>query len=94
MDENNKEMTETTKMPEVIDYYTYQGEQARSERNVKRWMIACAIIFAAFVISNGVWIVREMMYEDVVITENTQDGEGVNLMGGGDVNYGADKTGN
>lgn len=71
MDEKNKEMTETTKKPDMIDYYTFEGEQTRSERNVKRWMIACAVAFAAFVISNIGWLIYEAQYEDVVTTTQT-----------------------
>ena len=60
------------------------------ERQVKRLFILCLVIFSALVISNAAWIFYENTYQDVVVTENTQDGEGINILGGGDVNYGAE----
>ncbi len=64
------------------------------ERQVKRLFILCLVIFAALVISNAAWIYYENSFQDVVVTENTQDGEGTNIMSGGDVNYGAEKQDN
>ena len=61
------------------------------ERQVKRLFILCLIIFAALVISNAAWIYYENSFQDVVVTENSQDGEGTNIMSGGDVTYGTEK---
>lgn len=61
------------------------------ERQVKRLFILCLVIFAALVISNAAWIYYENSFQDVVVTENTQDGEGTNIMSGGDVTYGTEK---
>jgi hypothetical protein len=44
-------------------------------------MIAALISFAALIITNFGWFVYETQYQDVVYTENTQDGSGVNVMG-------------
>ncbi len=61
------------------------------ERQVKRLFILCLVIFAALVISNAAWIYYENSFQDVVVTDNTQDGEGTNIMSGGDVVYGTEK---
>ena len=82
------------KKPESIDYYTYEGAMARSERHAHRWMIACIIIFIALIATNTGWIIYDAQFEDIVMTqEATTDGGGDNIINGaalGDVNYGYD----
>lgn len=39
--------------------------------------------------SNVAWIIYEAQYEDFSITAE-QDGDGINIVGGGDVEYGAE----
>lgn len=70
----------------------YESQTFRLERTIKRLWILNIILFVSFVISNFVWINYEMQYEDVVTTEieATQDGNGVNMVGGGDVSYGTE----
>lgn len=70
----------------------YESQAFRLERTIKRLWILNIILFVSFVISNFVWINYEMQYEDVVTTEieATQDGNGVNMVGGGDVSYGTE----
>lgn len=80
------------KRPENIDYYTYEEAMARAERHVTRWIAAFVIAFFALIGTNLGWIIYESQYQDVVVSENTQDGDGINLIGGGDVNYGTDTT--
>lgn len=68
---------------------------AMMERQVKRLFILCIIIFIALVGTNAWWIWRDSQYEDVVTTiDATQDGAGINIVGGGDVDYGAESKGN
>lgn len=67
--------------PKEISYYAHEAEMARIEAHSWRWMIAALIAFAALIITNFGWIVYETQYQDVVYTENTQDGGGVNVMG-------------
>ena len=84
-----KEQDVTGKRPETIDYYTYESDMARAERHVKRWTVACFILFVVLVVSNIAWVWYENQFQDVVMTENTQDGGGTNIMSGGDLSYGA-----
>ena len=81
-------------VPETVSYYDHQEQLAREERHTNRWRIFAWVIFAAFVLSNLGWIIYESTYEDVVVTENAQDGSGTNIIGGGDVNYGPETEDN
>lgn len=83
-----------SKVPETVSYYDHQEQLAREERHTNRWRIFAWVLFASLVISNFAWILYESSYQDVVVTENTQDGEGTNIIGGGDINYGAEAKDN
>ena len=74
--------------PRFITYYEHEAEMARSELHARRWMVAAVVAFIVFCVSNIGWIIYESQYSDVVMTENTLDGGGVNIMGSGDINYG------
>ena len=78
------------KTPTEISYYAHEAEVVRLERHNKRAYILTLIIFIALILTNAGWIIHESLYENVVVTENTQDGEGVNIIGGGDISYGAE----
>jgi hypothetical protein len=79
----------------VMPIAQHEKDQNRLMGIIK-WLIAVIVILIVlFVGSNTFWIWRESQYEDVVTTEETiidaqQDGEGTNIVGGGDVNYGAE----
>ena len=79
-----------TQKPKTISWYEHEEDLAREERHTNRWRIFAWVIFAAFVLSNLGWIIYESTYQDVVVTENTQDGEGTNIIGAGDINYGTE----
>lgn len=79
----------------VMPIAQHEKDQNRLMSIIK-WLIAVIVILIVlFVGSNSFWIWRDSNYEDVVTTEETiidaqQDGEGTNIVGGGDVNYGAE----
>lgn len=77
---------------EEIDKLTYahEGEVSRLEKHNRRLWIAL-IISVIIIAGFGAY---EMTMEEVVVTENAQDGEGINIIGGGDVNYGSDTDNN
>lgn len=77
-----------------VDYRVHESILARMERTNKRWFVLCIVIFLAFVGSNIGWIIYEHQFEDIVVTENSQDGGGINIIGGGDVSYGAEANNN
>ena len=74
-----------------VPYVVYEGEMARQERHIKRLLIMLAIMLFLFFASNMAWLYVWNQYEYVDETiEATQDGAGVNIVGGEDVNYGAE----
>ena len=78
-----------------IPYFVHQDDMNKldqSHKRVEKWlMVLCLVIFIALVGTNGYWIWYEQSYQDVVVTEASQDGNGVNVIGtSGDINYGAE----
>ena len=76
-----------------VPYFVHEGDMARLERTNKRQFIIILVLIFALIGSNIGWIYYESQFEDVVTTteiEASQDGSGVNIVGGGDVNYGAE----
>lgn len=83
MNEENKQ-----EKPATISFFEHEQEIFRLERANKRLWIFGLIIFAAFVISNLIWLQYEMQFEDVVatITQDLDSGEGGTATINGDVN--------
>jgi hypothetical protein len=69
---------------------------AMFERTIKRLWVLCIILIALLALTNGAWIWYESQFEDTITTtvDADQDGNGVNVVGGGDVNYGAESKDN
>ena len=79
----------------VMPIAQHEKDQNRLMSIIKRLIAIIVILIVLFVgyIAFDKW--RDSQYEDVVSTEETiidaqQDGEGTNIVGGGDVNYGAE----
>jgi hypothetical protein len=81
-----------------VPYIVHESAMARSERHSKRLWIVILVLIGALIGTNLAWIVYESQFEDVVtnetIIEADQDGSGINIVGGGDVNYGAESENN
>lgn len=74
-----------------VPYIVYEGEMARQERHVKRLVVMLAVMLVLFFASNMAWLYVWNQYEYVDETiEASQDGSGVNIVGGEDANYGSD----
>lgn len=72
-----------------VPYPVFEGEQARSERHIKRLWIALIIAIAMLFASNIGWMIYESQYETFTY-EYTQDGEGLNNINTGsqgDITY-------
>lgn len=70
---------------------------AMAERTIKRLWIVILVLIIALIGTNGAWIWYNAQFEVVETTttiEATQDGADVNVVGGGDVNYGAESKDN
>ena len=79
----------------VMPIAQHEKDQNRLMSIIKRLIAIIVILIVLLVgyIAFDKW--RDSQYEDVVSTEETiidaqQDGEGTNIVGGGDVNYGAE----
>ena len=75
--------------PINIPYIAYEGTMSRLERSNRRLWIVILVLIVMLVGSNIAWLVYESQYEDFSITAE-QDGEGINIVGGGDIDYGAE----
>lgn len=78
------------KEPENVPYIAHEASMARMERQTKRLWIAVLLLIVLMVGTNAAWLFYESSFEDVVTTttiESEQDGAGVNVFGGGDVEY-------
>lgn len=79
--EINKSEVITEEKPLSVPYIVYEGEQARSERYIKRLIIAIIIIIAMLFLSNIIWLFSWIQY-DYVSEEVTVDSQST-----GDANY-------
>lgn len=70
-----------TNKPENVPYLVYETGQARSERIIRRLIIAIVIVAILLVISNAAWLYVWQSYDyETYAVELTTDG-------GGDANY-------
>ena len=69
--------------------YIHEIYASMAERTIKRLWVLCVIMFLALVGSNVAWLYYESQftYEETTTIDATQDGNGVNIVGGGDVKY-------
>ena len=72
-----------------IPFIAFEGATSRLERANRRLWIVILVLIVMLVGSNVAWLIYEAQYEDFSITAE-QDGEGINIVGGGDVDYGAE----
>ena len=78
-----------------IPYYAFESAMMSFNKTIKRLWILCIILICLLAGSNLAWAIYESQFEDVYTSiEAEQDGEGINIVGGGDVNYGAEGKGN
>ena len=82
--------------PINVPYVVFEGEMARAERTIKRLWITVLVLILLLVGSNCAWLWYNSQFEVVETTmiEAEQDGSGVNIVGGGDIDYGAESNDN
>ena len=72
-------------------YIVYESAMARMERANKRLWIIIIILIATLIATNAGWLYYESQFQVLETSiEAKQDGDGVNIVGGGDISYGAD----
>ena len=79
----------------TVPYIVFEGSMARSERHIKRLVIALIIAVVMIAATNIAWLIVWNSYEYVGDTSETtysQDGEGVNIIGDRN-NYGTESDG-
>ena len=88
----------TEKTPANVPYVAHEFAMARAERQSKRLVAVIILLILLLVGSNIGWMVYENSFETVetneTIIEAEQDGSGVNIVGGGDVDYGTESKDN
>ena len=78
----------------MIPYFSHEGDMARMERANKRLWIVILVLIIAFVGSNVYWVWRENQYEDIVVEQEVDTGQGdATVTGVGDI-YGTSETNN
>ena len=81
--------------PESVPYIVHESSMARMERQIKRLWVAVLVLIVMLVATNGAWILYESQFSDIETTiEAEQDGSGVNIVSGGDLDYGAESKDN
>lgn len=77
----------------TVPYIVHEGEMTRQERNIKRLVVIIMVLLFMLFGSNIAWLYEWNQYEYVDETiESTQDGDGINIVGGEDVTYGSDSS--
>lgn len=86
------------KAPVSVPYVVHESSMARAERQAKRLIAIIILLIVLLVGSNIGWLVYENSFETVetneTIIEAEQDGSGINIIGGGDVDYGTESKDN
>ena len=80
-----------------VPYVVHEATVARQERQLKRMWIALIVAVALMFFTNMIWAAVFISYDyssEEIIIEAEQDGEGVNIVGGGNVDYGAESEDN
>ena len=76
---------------EQIPYIVHEGAMSRMERVNKRLIAIIVLLIILLVGSNIAWLVYDSQFESCSSSckiDAEQDGDGVNIVGGGDITYG------
>lgn len=82
-------------MDNKVDYLEFESTVTHLNIINKRLWILCVILIILLFGTNVYWVHYESQFQDETTTiEATQDGSGTNIVGGGDINYGAESPNN
>ena len=74
----------------TVPYAAYEYMLNREDRQRKRMSIIIILLIVLLVVSNVIWIVAWSQYDyvtDDYSVDAKQEGDGVNIVGGGDIDY-------
>ena len=76
----------------IISRYAFERMQTKDERNDRFRNIIIITLIILLVVTNAMWLIAWNQYDyvDDYEIEAQQDGEGINIVGAGDVSYGTD----
>ena len=73
-------------METSVPYIVYEAEQARHERDKRRWFIIVLVLVLLLFGSNAAWIAYESQFEDIVVSQDVDTGTGRSIITGvGDI---------
>lgn len=79
---------EKTEELTVIPYFCHEGEMNRLERVNKRQFFLIVLLILALIGTNGAWIMYENSFQDIVVTQDSMDGNNNYIGNDGEiVNY-------
>ena len=75
-----------------IPYIVYESTIEKADKQQRRLVIVIITLVILLFASNAIWLYYWNQYEyvDTLEISAEQDGEGINIIGGGDVDYGAE----
>ena len=75
-----------------VPYIVFESITTRLEHTIEKLWILCIILIVLLMGTNAGWLYYESQFkvEQTTMIEAEQDGASVNVIGGGDVNYGAE----
>lgn len=84
------------KLPESVPYIVHESDMSRLERQLKRLCIVVLVLIFLLVGSNCAWLWYESQFQVIeeTVIETEQDGSGINIVGGGDIEYGTESQDN
>lgn len=79
----------------IMSRIAFERMQSKDERNDRWRNIIIVLLIILLVATNAMWLWAWNQYDyvDEYTIEAEQDGEGVNIVGGGNVDYGAEGEG-
>lgn len=76
----------------IISRYAFERMQTKDEKNDRWRNIFILVLIILLVVTNAMWLIAWNQYDyvDEYEIEAQQEGEGINIVGAGDVSYGTD----
>jgi hypothetical protein len=83
----------------IMSRIAFERMQSKDERNDHWRNVIILTLIILLVVTNAMWLVAWNQYDyvdtdDSYSIEAQQDGEGINIVGGGDIDYGANSIDN